>query len=200
MAKRKFYAYLLKQGKGGITDNWSDCEKLVSGKPGAKYKGFLTKKEAKRWLDSGADYDIKHIASEKGIYFDSGTGAGYGVEISVTDEKGKSLLNKILPKEHINRREHHWILKDVTNNFGELLACKYALQIALKGGVKKIFGDSNLVLESWSKGFIKIENKSQETIKLVNEVFSLRKEFEKTGGKIGHIPGASNPADLGFHK
>lgn len=199
MTRQKFYAYLVGK-KGGIADNWSDCEKVVSGKPGAKYKGFLTKEEAKRWLDTGADYDIKHIASEKGIYFDSGTGAGYGVEINIADERGRSLLNKILPKKHINKRGHHWILKKVTNNYGELLACKYALQIALKDGVKKVFGDSNLVLESWSKGFIRSRDKSQETINLAVEVARLREEFEKSGGKIDYIPGASNPADLGFHK
>jgi len=199
MKKQKFYAYLTKKTKG-IVDSWSTCEKIVSGVPDAKYKGFLTEDEAKRWLDAGADYNIKHIAAEKGIYFDAGTGANYGVEINVTDEMGHSLLGKILPKTHLNRRGHHWIFKDVTNNFGELLACKYALQIALKEGIKKVFGDSNLILEAWSKGFIKSKNKSSDTINLVAEVKKLRDGFEKEGGKMEYIPGVSNPADLGFHK
>ena len=120
--------------------------------------------------------------------------------VNVTNEKGQSLLYEILPPSSINKKGHHWTFRNVTNNFGELLACKYALQIAQKLGVRKIFGDSNLVIESWSKGFVKAENKSLGTLNLVAEVAKLRAEFENEGGKISHIPGASNPADLGFHK
>lgn len=72
--KKKFYAYLT-EGLNGITDNWSDCDKIVSGVPGARFKGFETREEAERWLAAGADYNLKHIAAEKGIYFDAGTGA-----------------------------------------------------------------------------------------------------------------------------
>ncbi len=199
MKKQKFYAYFAKKAKG-ITNSWAECGKIVSGVVKAKYKGFITKDEAKRWLDAGADYNIKHIAAQKGIYFDAGTGAGRGVEINVADERGQGLLDKILPETHINHRGHHWLFKDVTNNFGELLACKYALQIAMKEGVKKVFGDSDLIIRFWSKGLAAQKNKSPETINLVNEVAKLRNEFEKGGGKIEHIHGASNPADLGFHK
>lgn len=199
MKRKKFYAYLTEKAKG-ITDDWAECEKIVSGAPNAKYKGFLTKDEAERWLAAGADYGIKHMAAEKGVYFDAGTGAGKGVEVSVTDERGRGLLNKILPKNHINCRGNHWIFKDVTNNYGELLACKHALQIAQKEGIKKVFGDSDLIIKFWSKGLVKRKDKPQETIKLIDEVAELREKFEKAGGKMEHIPGASNPADLGFHK
>lgn len=170
-----------------MADNWPDCQKIVAGVSGAKFKAFLTLKEAERWLAAGADYSIKHIAAKKGIYFDAGTGAGRGVEINVTDEKGRGLLDKIA-------------LKNVTNNFGELLACKYALQIAEKEGIKKIFGDSKLIIESWSNGFLNKKGLPIETVRLVKEVKELRDEFERAGGKIGFIPGASNPADLGFHR
>jgi len=139
--KKKFYAYKLEDGLNGVADNWADCEKIVSGEPNAKFKGFSTREEAEAWLAAGADYNIKHVALEKGIYFDAGTGRGRGVEVSVTDEKGNNLLHKILPKEMINQFGKHWIFKDVTNNFGELLACKFALEIALKDGTKKVIGD-----------------------------------------------------------
>jgi len=198
MTKKKHYAYSI-NGNKGITDSWPKCQKIVSGMINAKYKGFETRKEAEKWLEAGADYNLKHLAEEKGVYFDAGTGAGKGVEISVTDEKGNSLLNKILEKRKINHRGNHWIINDATNNFGELLACKYALQIALKKNIKNVFGDSKLILDYWSKGFIKkILNK--ETIDLSNEVKKLRYSFEKKGGKMKHISGGSNPADLGFHK
>jgi ribonuclease HI len=198
MTKKKYYAYSI-NGKNGITDSWPQCQKIVSGMVGAKYKGFETKDQAERWLDAGAEYGSKNTASEEGIYFDAGTGAGTGVEISVTDENGNDLLDKMLSKKDINHRGKHLIVKDVTNNFGELLACKYALQIALKENIKKAFGDSKLILDYWSKGYIKKEM-PKETINLSDEVKKLRYSFEKGGGKIEHISGGSNPADLGFHK
>lgn len=185
MTKKKYYAYSI-NGKDGITDNWPECQKIVSGMESARYKGFESKGEAERWLEAGADYKVKHIAGEKGVYFDAGTGAGNGVEIKVTDENGKALAEKTLGK-------------DVTNNFGELLACKHALEIALKKNIKKVFGDSKLILDYWSKGYIK-RTMNKETIDLADEVKKLRYAFEKKGGKIQHISGGSNPADLGFHK
>ena len=199
MPKKKYYAFSV-NGKNGITDTWAECQKKVSGIPSARYKSFPTKEEAERWLDAGADYNVKHVAIEDGIYFDAGTGAGNGVEISVTDKTGKSLLNKATPKLKINPRGFHLIPERVTNNFGELLACKYALQIALSDKVKQVFGDSALVIDFWSKGYIKKENMPEETLALAAEVKILRKEFEAKGGIITAIPGSSNPADLGFHK
>ncbi|OGQ47171.1 MAG: hypothetical protein A3I05_00675 [Deltaproteobacteria bacterium RIFCSPLOWO2_02_FULL_44_10] len=199
MKKEKFYAYTVDVA-AGITDSWVDCEKVVSGVPNAKFKGFNTREEAERWLEAGADYKIKHIAGEKGVYFDAGTGSGRGVEISVTDEKGNNLLDKVLSSGHINKRGKHWIFDNTTNNYGELLACKYALEIANQSGVKKIFGDSKLILDYWSKGFIKRDGNEPKTMELAFKVAKLREEFEKSGGKIEYISGGENPADLGFHK
>lgn len=198
MSKKKYYAYSV-NGKNGVTESWPQCQKIVSGMLGARYKGFETKDQAERWLNNGAEYDSRNTSSEKGVYFDAGTGAGQGVEISVTDENGKDLLDKILGKKDINSRGKHLIARNITNNFGELLACKYALQIAKKEKAKKVFGDSKLILDYWSKGYIKKEL-PEETVDLSNEVKKLRYEFEKKGGIMEHISGGSNPADLGFHK
>ncbi|MEI7424673.1 MAG: ribonuclease H family protein [Candidatus Staskawiczbacteria bacterium] len=198
MSKRKYYAYSF-EGTKGITDNWPECQEIVSGKNGAKYKGFESEESAQLWLDAGADYKIKHMAVEDGIYFDSGTGAGEGVEINVSDKTGKKLLHKALSAEKINEKGHHFADEGTTNNFGELLACKYALQIAIKENILKVFGDSKLVIEYWSKGYIKYEV-GEETVELANEVKKLRKEFESHGGQVILISGGSNPADLGFHK
>jgi ribonuclease HI len=198
MAKRKYYAYLV-NGKSGITDNWPECQILVAGKNGAKFKGFESRELAEAWLKAGANYAIKNIGLEDGIYFDSGTGAGEGVEINVTDKTGKKLLHKVLEKSKLNKKGHHFLEDGTTNNFGELMACKYALQIAIAENIFKIFGDSKLVIEYWSKGYIKYEV-GEETVNLANEVKILRKEFESKGGKIFLISGGSNPADLGFHR
>ena len=193
MAKQKYYAYLIDGKQKGVTDNWLECQEIVAGK-NAKYKSFESTQAAKAWLDAGADYQLKNIALEDGIYFDSGTGSGNGVEINITDRKGKSFVKKLLPE-------------GVTNNFGELSACKIALEIAIKEmknpstrlRAGKVFGDSKLVIEYWSKGHIKYEV-GEETVNLAQEVKILRKEFESQGGKISLISGSSNPADLGFHK
>ena len=197
MTKNKYYAYVLK-GKHGITSDWESCKKIISGQASAKYKGFKTKKEAEDWLKGGADYSVKKILAE-GIYFDAGTGRGDGVEISVTDEKGKDLLSHVLPAELINRHGKHLIGHHVTNNYGELLACNYALQLAMKKGVKHVFGDSNLIIAYWSKGFIKNEV-AADTIELALRVVTLRREFEAGGGTLAHVSGDDNPADLGFHR
>jgi ribonuclease H-related protein len=183
--KKKYYAYLVDK-KSGITDNWPECQKIVSGVNGAKYKSFESEEAAEAWLNAGADYKLKNVAVEDGIYFDAGTGAGKGVEINVTDKLGKSYLKENLGHE-------------VTNNFGELLACKNALEIAVEKNVKKVFGDSKLVIDFWSKWMIKKEVE-EETKKLAKKVSVLRKKFEESGGEVVRISGGANPADLGFHR
>lgn len=195
--KKKYYAYVV-GNKSGVLETWDECKAIVDGKNGAKFKSFESINEAELWIKAGADYKVKYLATKPGIYFDAGSGAGNGVEVSVTDEKGKNLLEEILPKAELNKREKKQ-LTDKTNNFGELLACKYALEIALKNQALEIFGDSKLIIEYWSKGYIKNEM-PQETINLAKEVKILRFEFEKKGGKIEYVSGGRNPADLGFHK
>ena len=186
-------------GKKGILDSWDECKEIVAGKK-AKYKGFELEEMAEAWLNAGADYTKKQpIAFEDGIYFDSGTGAGNGVEINVTNKIGQKLLYKVLDEKHINEKGHHFATAGSTNNFGELLACKYALEIAITDGAKKVFGDSKLVIEYWSKGHIKNEM-PEDTIELAKKVKILRKKFESLGGEMFLISGGNNPADLGFHK
>ncbi|MEK7641058.1 MAG: ribonuclease H family protein [Patescibacteria group bacterium] len=207
--KNNYYAYLLRSGASAVVDNWKDCEKKVSGVYGARYKGFVSKQEAEVWLAGGARYEFKSLklkvkkdktVLQPGIYFDAGTGRGKGVEISVTNEKGEDLLHIVLSKKDINKFGKHSVGKGATNNYGELLACLYAMQTAMKSGVKKVFGDSQLVIAYWSKGFIKRDKVAEETVELAEVVAGLREEFEEWGGRVIHISGDNNPADLGFHK
>ena len=208
--RNKYYAYLLPAQAGipstresGIKNNWADCKRKVEGVIGARYKGFVSKTEAEKWLNDGAAYESKSKKKKglsKGIYFDAGTGFGKGVEISVTDEKGNNLLHQVIPAKSINHRGKHWVFaKGTTNNFGELLACKYALQIGKKHKIKHIFGDSKLVIDYWSNGKIK-KDMNEVTKALAYETAKLRKVFEKMGGVIERISGDDNPADLGFHR
>lgn len=201
--KEKFYAYTLGNGKViGITTSWDECKYLVNGIPNAKYKKFYTEHQAQDWLRNGADYSYMPVNKNlpSGIYFDSGTGRGIGVEVRVTDEKGNSLLQLIADNKDINQYGNYLAPQDSTNNYGELTGCYAALKIAMKQDVKHIYGDSKLVIEYWSEGKFRSENLHKRTMKLIDEVSLLRKQFESIGGKILHISGDLNPADLGFHK
>lgn len=214
MSAKKYHAYFIpRTRKQGVADNWPDCEKIISGEIGARFKGFRTETEAEEWLHKGADYrkKIARHGLAAGIYFDAGTGRGQGVEISVTDEKGNDLLHEILPKNRINQFGKHRVAEPATNNYGELLACKYALELARKKKIKNVFGDSTLVLTYWSRGIIKKTPQAlpllslkreipAETIHLSKTVTRMRREFEKSGGRLEYIPGKDNPADLGFHR
>ncbi len=201
--KNKFYAYIIPSLKiKGIAGSWAACEKIVSGIAGARYRGFSNREEAGQWLESGARYDAKPAKKLKeGIYFDAGTGRGNGVEISVTDEKGKNLLHKALAAKELNRFGKHRVDRvSATNNYGELLALRYALIVADHDGVKNIFGDSKLVIDYWSRWRMKKKELPEETVRLAHEVAEMRDAFEKNGGVIERISGAHNPADLGFHR
>jgi ribonuclease HI len=209
--KKKFYAYFVPAfgsktavPKRGVTDTWAVCEKFVSGKTGARFKAFDDRNDAEAWLAQGAVYEPKAAKPrpklEPGIYFDAGTGRGAGVEISVTDEHGKDLLHKAIAKKDLNKFGKHLLKNDeATNNYGELLALKYALEIARATRVKKVFGDSKLVIEFWSQWRIKRKDLPDETVALADEVSRAREAFEKKGGTIERISGDFNPADLGFH-
>lgn len=204
--KKKYYAYLVPATKKqGVTDDWTICERMVKGVTGARYRSFEKQHDAEAWLKSGALYDIKPAGAQRklkpGIYFDAGTGRGAGVEISVTDEQGRNLLHKDFSKSELNHFGKHLIQNsEATNNYGELLALRSALAIAEKENIKKIFGDSKLVIEYWSQWKIKAKDLPEKTVSLAREVAKMRELFEQAGGTIERISGGENPADLGFHR
>ena len=146
MAKQKYYAYFFDDKRNGIVESWTECEKIVKGTK-ARYKSFIDKVVAQNWLDSGANYERKISSTtpintklEKGIYFDSGTGRGIGVEVRITDENKVSFL-ETLPKETVKKllKNTKWTVNEFgniylganrTNNFGELVGLYFALEIA----------------------------------------------------------------------
>ena len=208
----KVYAYyLVNSDTSGILESWEECKKVVLKKK-ARYKSFENIKEAQEWLDSGAKYEKKEkndIEISKifqsdidclAIYFDAGTGRGNGVEVRLSDYKGNPLLYKILPKEKINEYGNYYVAKHRTNNFGELVGLYAALVFAKKYDIKKIMGDSSLVLDYWSMGRYNAGNLESDTIELIKKVTLMRKKFENQNGIIKKISGDINPADLGFHK
>ncbi len=207
-AKKKFYYAYVLDDESGVFSTWDECAKKVKG-TGARYKKFKTQAEGILWIDSGAIYDIKKSVKknilgvkfelEQGIYFDAGTGRGNGTEVKVTTQDEVSLLHEVLKSNKITKFETYFLGKNFTNNFGELSGLYFALNIAIKNDVKKIFGDSKLVLDYWSNGIYK-KDLPVHTIDLIKKIIPLRKKFELSGGKLGFISGDLNPADLGFHK
>lgn len=198
----KFYAcFYVKDNSYKIFDNWLQCKKEIENNQ-CRYKSFKTYEEAKTWLENGATYLTKKLIEKTlsdGIYFDAGTGRGIGVEVKVSFKDGISILKKYFPNENINEFGNLSLGFEKTNNFGELKALDMALDIAFKENILNIFGDSALIINYWSKDIIK-NNINSETIELSKIVSCKRKNFEKIGGKISHISGDINPADLGFHK
>lgn len=180
----KYYAFKT-DSKEGVVNSWQECKQVVTGVK-SRYKKFNKKEDAVKWLENGCK-----IILEKGIYFDGGTGSGI-TEARVTNEKGESILNNT---NHAGNIE----LKGKTNNFAELFAFTKAIEIALELEVDKIFGDSKLVIDYWSKNIFNREIE-KETQALIAKASALRKKYENRGGTILHISGDINPADLGYHK
>ncbi|AVQ21432.1 ribonuclease HI [Fusobacterium necrophorum subsp. funduliforme] len=202
MNKKKFYAYFLEdERESGILNSWSECEKKVY-KKRSKYKSFSNMQEAKQWLSDVMRASLSDVTnvdsiSSNAIFFDAGTGRGIGAEVRVTNNLGDSLLTSN-PK--CNQFGNICLEFEKTNNFGELLGLFFAIEHAIANGIYQIYGDSNLVLQYWSKGIYHAEKLPQETIDMIHIVTEKRKFFENLGGKISYISGDINPADLGFHK
>lgn len=201
----KFYSYfLIDENRSGIVTKWEECKKLTDRKK-ARYKSFSTYEEAQQWLEDGGCYQEKKSINlylknslKDGIYFDAGTGRGIGVEVRVTDKLGNSYFTKKSSKYNVNEFGNI-VLKDKTNNYGELLGLYFALHLAKRNNQKNIYGDSNLVIKYWSLGHYN-STLETETIELIKIVSNLRKDFEALGGALTWISGDINPADLGFHK
>lgn len=204
----KYYAfYFIDEKKSGITTSWEECQEKCKNKK-SRYKSFKTKNEAEIWLENGAEYTSKKESLEKleseqidkkAIYFDAGTGRGIGVEVRITDSKKNPLFDMIVDKKLINEYGNFVLTDDKTNNYGELTGLYAALKFAKKYNIKKIAGDSKLVIDYWSKGIYN-DNLDKDTINLILRVKKMCEEYIKNGGEIVKISGDINPADLGFHK
>ena len=178
MAK-KFYAYLiLDTNEKGVTATWAECEKKVKGK-NARFKGFPSDDLAWEWINEGAEYirnkELKRKVEEKmdhdAVYFDAGT----------------------------NQYGNYLVGPNRTNNFGELTGLYLALKYVKKFNIKKIYGNSQLVIDYWSQRRYNAYNLDNDTINLIETVAVMRRDFENEGGKVARIDGDYNPADLGFH-
>lgn len=228
MAK-KYYAFHLTDGNvKGIVEDWNDCKTIVSGLA-CKYMSFKCKSEAQDWLDNSGSFVKKTFkVLEEGIYFDAGKrGEKSYTRVRVSNSKNEDLLPLLKgngqflefenDRTYANRytSKPNFVLKtyngnlcvelDIkkTNNAGELIGFLLACEIARKldyTGPKKIFGDSKLILDYWSKGVYNKKNVNSVESDTINKVVKIREELESKGFTFGFVSGDVNPADLGDHK
>ncbi len=194
----------------GIAASWPECEARVVGRKGARYRGFATRQDARAWLDAGARYEDRGAKKardrmdlpEDAVFFDAGTGRGNGTEANVTDRDGTPLAHLEAPEHVLTPFGTIQLSPGRTNNFGELLGCYYALKIARRLGVRRVLGDSALVLDYWSKDHLSAEKRANDPdlVRLAAMTARERIAFEAGGGALSHVPGGQNPADLGFHR
>ena len=158
MAKKKKYYSVAVGRKTGVYESWSETEAQVKGFPGAKFKGFSTRKEAEDWLlcpvyDSGPGRKKKknqvenrvddHPADAIAIYTDGGAlnnpgPGGYGIVILVDDR----------------RQELSGGFRLTTNYRMELTACIVALeQLEQKDRPIILYSDSRYVVNGINRGW-----------------------------------------------
>ena len=113
----KFYA--VKTGlKPGVYDNWSDCQKAVSGFSGASFKSFKTKQEAQNFLNASLkqtkDVNITDLSQfDLLVYTDGGCrnhGNQLGQKVKTTDKAAWGYL--------ITDNQNHKLNDDTDGEFG----------------------------------------------------------------------------------
>ena len=146
MAKNKYYA--VRKGRvPGIYRTWSECQKQVTGYPGAVFKGFVTEEEAQSFLHPGQSAKAKetHIshtaypyAYVDGSYFQGIY--GFGGFLKLSDEEEVVLQGS---GDHPDLAKMH-------NVAGELLGCIKAVKEAEKRKIAElsVFYDYQGI-ESW---------------------------------------------------
>ena len=141
--------------------------------------------------------DYKTVAINPWVYFDSGKKWLEDTRISVTNEQWDNFLHEVVSKELLDY-EGKMVLPKKTNNYWELLALKYAIEIAMKLNIKEVYGDSKNAIDFRSKWQCSLND--TDTKKLSEETTKLREKFESQWWQIEWISWSSNPADLGDHK
>ncbi len=163
MAKKKYYAVAAGR-QTGIFDSWPLAETQVKGCPGARFKGFPTRREAEAWLKN-PQYSTRAVRQrvkrppeakfkvpdnrEEGlvIYTDGGAinnpgPGGYGAVIIDYD------------LEPAARREISGGYRLTTNNRMELMACIAALRsLGVSERPIALYSDSSYVVNAVNKGW-----------------------------------------------
>lgn len=153
MAKNKYY--VVRKGRTpGIYRTWGECQKQVTGYPGAVFKGFATEEEANEFLAGMQREEAKQIEKENGInqetypyayvdgsYFQGIYGFGGFLRLSEDEEVV------------LQGSGDYPDLAKMHNVAGELLGCIKAVKEAQMRGISEltVFYDYKGI-ESWVTG------------------------------------------------
>lgn len=153
------------------------------------FKTFAIKKQAQKWLSSLIFIRYYNMKRNDIIFCDSSYRRNnMFIELKIANfDSSASIKYKLFSKIF-------------TNNQGELIVLMFSLLycIFINKNIKILYSDSKLVVYFWS---LNIVNSHDPFVKKLSQhVCELRTIFHDMGGKISHISGDLNPADLGFHK
>lgn len=202
MGKKKFYAVAVGK-KTGVFTTWPEAESQVKGYPGARFKGFATKKEAEEWISSGGSVQkavkkkMPKVNSSAPVIDDSKvTIFTDGGAINNPGPGGFGVVTIIDGVE----KEYSGGYRLTTNNRMELMAVIVALQkIKIRNRPIVLHSDSSYVVNGISKGWAKKWQKNgwrksdgKPAVnpdlwkKLLSLVATLDIEFKWVKGHAGH--------------
>ncbi|MDF1578141.1 MAG: ribonuclease HI [Desulfurivibrionaceae bacterium] len=159
-AKKKFYAIAV-GAKPGIYDNWPEANAQVRGFPGARYKGFPTRREAEGWLEKPQD-GRKAGAGSKPAKKPGSTAADPAPkpgEVSIYTDGGARFnpgpggygIVQICNGETTERCGGY---RHTTNNRMELMGCIVALrELEYRDKPVTVYCDSQYVVNGINKGW-----------------------------------------------
>ena len=187
MAKKKVYA-VRKGKKTGLFYSWNECETVVSGYPGAEYKGFVTEEEANAYLgvkqEIVGDHNTDEITDNKLLAyvdgsFDEALGK-YAFGCIIITPNGETI------KEFGNGDNPESLA--IRNVAGEMLGAMYAVKWAVKNGYDNIELHYDYEgIEKWAVGEWKAKNTlTQKYAAFMNEQQSIiRINFQKVKAHSG---------------
>jgi len=169
----KIYAAKFSDGTHWLGDNWPDCEKLVMGKQGVKYKSFIKMEDAKAWITGK-----KVVKKGLRIYID-------GSFMPTSEYAGWSWIaveNGVQIACEFGKTPHPALSRNID---GELHAAWKAMEFLAKHKRKGTICYDYQGVESWAIGDWKAN--SAVSIIYMNRIAEIKEwaSFERVAGHSG---------------
>jgi ribonuclease HI len=193
----------------GIYDSWEKCKAQINGYANAKYKGFATREEAKKALQSPyTDYIGKNNKTKEGSKAIRGNvgrpiAESISVDAACSGNPGRMEYRGVYTK---NGRQlfHEGPFEEGTNNIGEFLALVHGLALLKqKNSPLPIYTDSKTAL-AWvrnkkTKTELKQTDKNKNLFRLIEraEKWLRENDFSTTIIKWETTVWGEIPADFG---
>ena len=154
MTKKKNNFFVIWDGKvPGIYKTWDECKRQVNGYPDAKYKGFVTEKEAtEAYASSCWDYIGKNAIVRKKTTLSSLPPDKRPIYPSISVDAACSGNPGVMEYQGVNTQTgevifHQGKFYDATNNIGEFLALVHVLALLKKQNSSlTIYSDSRTAI------------------------------------------------------